>query len=173
MKAKSLVFADLYLGGLARNFSRNGEFGDFMHAKIGLAFVALSLAAGCASITRGTTNEVSFTSSPAEAVVSTSTGQSCTTPCQMIFPRRGDFTATFTSGGDERVIEVVSDIAAAGVGAAVGGNLIFGGPIGAGIDVATGAGLDHFPDPVHADFSKPQSEQIQGTTAVSASNSAS
>ena len=88
----------------------------------------------------------------------------------MIFPRRGDFTATFTNADETRTIEVVSDIAAEGVGATVGGNILFGGPIGAGIDVATGAGLDHFPDPVHADFSKPQSEQIQGTEALNEIN---
>jgi len=138
-----------------------------------LAIAALSLVSGCASITRGSTNEVSFTSSPEGAEVVTSVGQSCATPCTMIFERRLDFGATFTLDDEKREISVISDIAANGVGAVVGGNLLFGGPIGAGIDVATGAGLDHFPDPVHADFSKPQNEQIQGIEAVVSSNESS
>ncbi len=143
-----------------------------MHVQLILSLAALSIVSGCASITRGSTNEVRFTSNPVGASIETSTGQSCTTPCTMIFPRRGDFTATFSNGDETRTIEVVSDIAAAGVGAAVGGNLLFGGPIGAGIDVATGAGLDHFPDPVHADFSKPQSEQVQGIESLREINTA-
>ena len=143
-----------------------------MYARLLISLGALSLVSGCASITRGSTNEVAFSSAPEGVEVETSTGQSCTTPCTMIFPRRGDFTATFTNADETRTIQVVSDIAAAGVGAAVGGNLLFGGPIGAGIDVATGAGLDHFPDPVHADFSKPQSEQIQGIEALKEINTA-
>lgn len=142
-----------------------------MHAKIALSVVSLALAAsGCASITRGSTNEVTFTSEPPGAEVETSLGQSCTTPCTMIFERRDEFTATFTHEDEIRKIDVVADIAAEGVGVLVGGNALLGGPIGAGIDVATGAGLDHFPDPVHADFGKPQSEQVQGADAVKDTN---
>ncbi len=144
-----------------------------MVGKILTSVVALLLVSGCASITRGSTNEVSFTSIPEGASVETSIGQSCTTPCTMIFERRDEFVATFTLDDETRTINVISDIAANGVGAVVGGNLLFGGPIGAGIDVATGAGLDHFPDPVHADFNKPQDQQIQGPDSVKETNTSS
>jgi len=143
-----------------------------MLVRISFTLAALSLASGCASITRGSTNEVSFTSIPSGANVETSLGQSCQTPCTMIFERRAEFVATFTHEDETRTIDVVSDIAANGVGA-VAGNVLFGGVIGAGVDVATGAGLDHFPDPVHADFGKPQSEQIQGIDATKAANAES
>ncbi len=124
------------------------------------AVLTLSVLAGCASITRGSTNEVKFTSNPDGAKVATSTGQSCTTPCMMIFERRQEFAATFSLNGAERVIDVKTDLAANGAGA-MAGNLLAGGVIGVGIDAATGATLDHFPDPVHADFTVPQEEQIQ------------
>ena len=126
------------------------------------SFCALALfaLAGCASITRGSTNEVSFTSLPTGTEVKTSTGQSCTTPCMMIFERREEFTATFALGTEVRTIDVKTDLAANGAGAAAG-NLLAGGVIGLGIDAATGATLDHFPDPVHADFNVPQAEQVQ------------
>lgn len=129
------------------------------------AALLLATLAGCASVTRGSTNEVTFTSAPSGAKVTTSLGQTCTTPCKMIFKRRDQFAATFTDvTGDVRTINVVTDVAKNGVGAAAG-NIIAGGPIGVGIDIATGATLDHFPDPVHADFSKPQAEQIQAKSA--------
>ena len=125
--------------------------------------LAATVLSGCASVTRGSTNEVTFSSAPSGAKVTTSAGQSCTTPCKMIFKRREAFVATFTdASGDVRTIDVITDVAANGVGATAG-NILAGGPIGVGIDIATGAALDHFPDPVHADFSKPQEEQIQGT----------
>ncbi len=122
--------------------------------------VALVALAGCASITRGSTNEVSFTSVPVGAEITTSTGQNCTTPCTMIFERREEFVATFTMGEEVRTIDVTTDLAANGAGAAAG-NILAGGVIGLGIDAATGATLDHFPDPVHADFNAPQAQQIQ------------
>lgn len=122
--------------------------------------IALLALAGCASVTRGSTNEVNFTSAPTGALVKTSTGQSCTTPCMMIFDRREEFVTTFTLGGEERTIDVTTDLAANGAGA-VAGNILAGGVIGMGIDAATGAALDHFPDPVHADFNVPQAEQVQ------------
>lgn len=127
-----------------------------------LAIVALCLAAltGCASVTRGSTNEVNFTSNPSGAKVTTSTGQSCTAPCSMIFERRQEFLATFTLNNETRTIDVVTDLAANGAGAAAG-NILAGGVIGLGIDAATGATLDHYPDPVHADFNVPQAEQVQ------------
>ncbi len=123
------------------------------------AMVLLALT-GCASITRGSTNEVSFTSIPDNAEVTVSTGQSCTSPCTMIFERRQEFTATFTLGDEVRTIDVKTDLAANGAGAAAA-NILAGGVIGLGIDAATGATLDHFPDPVHADFNIPQAQQIQ------------
>ncbi len=124
-----------------------------------------TVTAGCASITRGSTNEVSFSSVPSGAKVTTSTGQACTTPCMMIFERRQEFTATFGLNGETREIAVVTDFAANGAGA-MAGNILAGGVIGIGIDAATGATLDHFPDPVHADFSVPQEQQIQAPKSI-------
>ena len=130
-----------------------------------VSLFVLPALSGCASITRGSTNEVTFTSNPVGAKVVTSTGQGCTTPCMMIFERRQEFSATFMRNGEERVINVTTDVAANGAGAAAG-NILAGGVIGLGIDAATGATLDHFPDPVHADFTVSQEQQIQAPPSI-------
>ncbi|MDP2581055.1 hypothetical protein Q8W37_14030 [Shimia thalassica] len=45
-------------------------------------------------------------------------------------------------------------------GAALAGNILVGGIVGIGVDAATGSTLDHVPNPVIADFGRPQSEQL-------------
>ena len=42
------------------------------------------------------------------------------------------------------------------------GNILAGGLIGIAVDAGSGANLDHFPNPVHVDFTKPaeQAQQI-------------
>jgi hypothetical protein len=102
----------------------------------------------CASVTRGWTNQIQFNSSPPEAAVRTSLGHSCTTPCTLQFNRKDQFTVTFTKPGfhTEQVM-VRTQLAGAGA-AGVAGNVILGGVIGMGVDVASGAALEHCPNPV-------------------------
>jgi hypothetical protein len=61
-----------------------------------LAIAALPLRA-CATVIRGTTEQVAFQSDPAGAEVTTSTGLSCpATPCFIEVPRKDAFIATFS-----------------------------------------------------------------------------
>ena len=112
---------------------------------VGVAF-GLS---GCASVVRGTDEQISFQSDPSGAQLALSTGLSCAqTPCELKVPRKDDFTATFSKAGYQpESTRVVSHVSGAGVGVGAG-NLLVGGVIGIGVDAYTGANLDHIPNPV-------------------------
>ncbi|MEM1300766.1 MAG: translation initiation factor 2 [Pseudomonadota bacterium] len=119
----------------------------------GLCLLTGALAvSGCATITRGTTSDVQFLSTPTGAAVTTSIGPACTTPCTLKFDRRDTFTATFKLGEQEKQVFVDTEIAGEGVAVSGVGNALLGGVIGVGVDVATGAGLNHTPNPVSVTF---------------------
>lgn len=130
-----------------------------MRRLIPLAATLLALSA-CATTTRGRTEEVKFTSVPSGARVTTDTETAlgCTTPCALTIGRKEEFTATFTHGGRVRVVEVTTKASLTGR-AAMAGNVLSGGVVragvGVGVDAASGATLDHVPNPVHVDFTQP------------------
>lgn len=131
---------------------------------IAVAFVALT-AAGCATVTRGTTNQVTFTSEPSEAELRTTVGHSCKTPCVLEINRKTEFVATFQLPGYKtQEIPVATRIAGRGA-AGFAGNVLLGGVIGMGVDAATGSTLEHFPNPV---FAKLEKEPAVGPTRSNA-----
>lgn len=105
---------------------------------------------GCGTVTRGTTESVSITAEPADAAIRTSLGHSCPqSPCTVEVSRKTKFTA-FADKQGYKPGSIYLDTRVAGAGAAgVAGNVIVGGVVGIGVDVATGAALDHFPNPAH------------------------
>jgi hypothetical protein len=117
---------------------------------VAAATVLASLLGGCATVTRGTTNQIQIDSEPAGAAVRTSLNQTCTTPCTIQVSRKDEFTVIFSKPGfvDERV-DVKTQIAGAGA-AGFAGNVILGGVVGMGVDAATGATYEHVPNPVRA-----------------------
>jgi hypothetical protein len=76
-----------------------------------LALLAIAVVlAGCQALPSGGRNVVRFMSEPAGATVTTSTGESCVTPCQLAVPRREDFVATFALRGyASHAVQVVSE----------------------------------------------------------------
>lgn len=112
--------------------------------------IALSLGA-CGTVTRGTTNDVTFTSEPSGAYVETSIGVTCTaTPCTLPINRKQAFIATFMLPGYQPQ-QISVQTAVSGTGAAgFAGNVVAGGIIGMAVDASTGATLDHSPNPVFA-----------------------
>lgn len=123
-----------------------------------LVAAGLSLSA-CATVTKGTSEDVHFRSHPSGLEVEMSNGMRCTTPCQLKVSRKESFVATFKRGNDKRTIVVETRMRGSG-GAALAGNILVGGIVGIGVDAATGSTLDHVPNPVIADFGRPQSEQL-------------
>jgi hypothetical protein len=112
--------------------------------------VAVSLGA-CASITRGTEEQVGFHSEPAGATVETTIGRGCpATPCALAMPRSDAFVATFSKAGYRSEQVMVRTKLSSGGAVGMAGNVIAGGVIGAVVDVSTGASLDHDPNPVVA-----------------------
>src|SRR3954467_2459269 len=94
---------------------------------IGGVLVASALLAGCATVTRGTRQTFKIESTPTEAKVALSNGETCITPCTLKLKRRPGFTATFTKEGYEtKSMTVDSEIHGGGV-AAGAGNVVLGG----------------------------------------------
>ena len=110
-----------------------------------------AIAGGCASVTRGTTENISIVSTPsgAEATISgLDVPTACVTPCSVVVKRNADIAVEFQKPGYEpQIIQLTKDIPAAG---AVGfaGNVLIGGLVGMGVDAVTGAATDHKPNPV-------------------------
>jgi hypothetical protein len=114
---------------------------------LGIAALSVMLG-GCASVTRGTTENISISSTPsgAEAVVSgLDVPRTCTTPCAVVAKRSADISITFQKEGYEsQVVQLTREVPATGA-AGFAGNIIAGG---LGVDAVTGAATDHKPNPV-------------------------
>ena len=106
---------------------------------------------GCASVTRGTTENISIATTPAGATAEISgldIPTACVTPCVVQAKRNADITVAISKEGYEpQVIPLTKEIPGTGA-AGFAGNILLGGLVGMGVDAATGAALDHKPNPV-------------------------
>lgn len=143
-----------------------------MKFEVLVALATMAVLSSCGSITRGTTENVTITSTPEDAKISTSAGQYCPrSPCTLNVKRRGDFTAFAEKDGYEKgSIEIKTKVGGGGA-AGFAGNVLIGGVIGMGVDAATGAALDHYPNPAHIDL-KPLASQAPITPAIKKKNKA-
>ena len=119
---------------------------------IPIILIAGSLSA-CATVVRGTTEDVVINYTPADANVSTSLNHSCnTSPCTVNVKRKDVFTVTASKPGFQtQSVEVNRKLSKRGA-AGIAGNVVAGGLIGVGVDAASGATLDHYPNPVIIDL---------------------
>lgn len=112
-----------------------------------LALLAVLGAPGCATITRGTTDQLAVESDPAGAQVTLSNGQEGITPASFTLPRKDPLTVTLRKDGYQEVtVKVNPEIGGGAAGLA--GNVLIGGVVGAIIDPASGAIYDLKPNPV-------------------------
>ncbi|MFC7053063.1 translation initiation factor 2 [Hansschlegelia quercus] len=116
--------------------------------KLVVALAACAALSGCASITRGSTEQLTVTTTPSEATVRTSMNHQCTSPCTLTVGRKDEFIVTATKPGFKEASVPVKTKVAGNGGAAFAGNVLVGGLIGMGVDASTGAALDHYPNPV-------------------------
>jgi hypothetical protein len=118
-----------------------------MHKWVIVALAATS--GGCASVTRGTTENISISSTPsgAEATISgLDVPTACVTPCAVTAKRNADISVAFAKPGYEpQVVELTKEVPGA---AGFAGNILAGGLIGMGIDAYNGSAQDHKPNPV-------------------------
>lgn len=117
-----------------------------------LRIVALCAAlGGCASVTRGTTENISISTTPAGATADISgldIPTACVTPCVVVAKRSADITVTINKEGYEpQIVPLTKEIAGTGA-AGFAGNILLGGLVGAGVDAYNGAAMDHKPNPV-------------------------
>lgn len=102
-----------------------------MNLRIFSALTVMIAVSGCGSITRGTTENVTITSSPSDASISTSIGKYCPrSPCTIEVNRRTEFTAYAEKDGYKKgSIEIKTKVVGAGA-AGFAGNVLIGGVIG-------------------------------------------
>ena len=122
-----------------------------MIIRLVLAVAIAAPCVGCASVTRGTTENISISSTPAGAtadITGLDIPTACVTPCVVQAKRNADITVTVSKEGYEpQTIPLTKEIPGAGA-AGFAGNVLLGGLVGMGVDAATGAALDHKPNPV-------------------------
>lgn len=116
--------------------------------KVAVAAVGLAGGlAGCATLDRGTSDKLYVLSDPPGAKATMASGATCTTPCDLDVGRRDEFTVTIEKAGYEpRTVEVKTRLNAFGVGDFM--EDVATGGVGMVVDTATGATLEHVPDPV-------------------------
>lgn len=104
---------------------------------------------GCASVTRGVNEDVVIIYEPADAAISTSLNHTCSSsPCTIQVARKKAFQVTGSKTGYHSQTVQVNTKVSGGGAAGFAGNVIVGGVIGMGVDAATGATLNHTPNPV-------------------------
>jgi hypothetical protein len=110
-----------------------------------------AVAGGCASVTRGTTENLTIVSTPsgAEATISgLDNPTACVTPCTVVVKRNADISVSVAKEGYEpQVVQLTKEVPPAGA-AGFAGNVLAGGLVGMGVDAVTGAATDHKPNPV-------------------------
>jgi len=120
--------------------------------KLGSVFALASLTA-CATVARGTTSDVIINYSPSDAEVVTSLNHTCNaSPCVLTVSRKKSFTVTASKPGyDTQSIFVGTKVSGKGA-AGMAGNVLIVGVVGIGVDAATGAARDHYPNPVNVEL---------------------
>jgi hypothetical protein len=116
---------------------------------IALLAASIAILPGCATITRGTTQEIAVDSTPQGARVETTGGAAYTTPAAIKLKRNIAHTLAFTKPGYAPTKAVVTPSISGGGAAGMAGNLLLGGIIGAGVDAGSGAMYDLSPSHVH------------------------
>lgn len=130
----------------------------------GLAAACVLLSA-CATITRGTNQDFMVESTPSQAEVKLSTGQTCVTPCTLRLKRKSQFKVTISKEGYQTQEAEVHGVMKGGGGAALAGNAIFGGVIGAGVDASNGSLMNLKPNPLQVTLVPAAAAQQQPTAA--------
>lgn len=121
-----------------------------MRRAIIVVLLALNCA-GCASATRGWTEQITITSTPAgaeAAVTGPEVPTTCVTPCAVQVKRNDDVSIAFSKEGYEPQVITLQKEVAAGGAAGFAGNVLAGGLVGMAVDGMSGAAYDHKPNPV-------------------------
>ena len=128
--------------------------------------IASILLTGCGTIVRGTKDVIVVESEPSGANVKLSTGLQGTKPATFEVSRKHDLVVSISKDGYETVnVNVVPKVVGAG-SAAMAGNVLLGGVIGAAVDAGTGSMYDLKPNPVHVVLNKVASDKPKSVAAA-------
>lgn len=134
--------------------------------RIMFALGAVLATSACATVTRGTNEVYVVESAPAAAKVRISNGMTCeATPCSFKVPRKGNLVVTVSKDGYEDSTHDIQTQVSGGGGAAMAGNVLVGGLIGVGVDAASGAMLEHKPNPLVVTL-QPVAPELAGTQQI-------
>ena len=115
-------------------------------------FVAMLLVAlaGCATVKRGSTETFEVRSTPTGASVTSSSGWECTTPCIVKVARRGDFVVTVQKDGYVTQTFTIKSVPIQGGEKGLRDRVVVTNTeyIGRATDWASGANLEHRPNPL-------------------------
>ena len=117
-------------------------------ARHALSLIGALTLAGCATLDRGTLDEVAVVTDPPGATVDSSTGVLCTSPCRVSGPRRDSFVLTISKPGFATQ-QVTSDAKpdAAAI-AAASAPTVSADVLGRVVDVQDGSYVSHVPKAV-------------------------
>ena len=110
-----------------------------------VGLVVITLNTGCATITRGTTQNVAVDTNPQQATVTTNSGPGCTSPCTLDLKRNMGHIITATKTGYKPKTAAIRNEISGGGAAGMIGNAVFGGIVGVAVDAASGAAFDLYP----------------------------
>lgn len=119
-----------------------------MKTMTALVLTASVLCSGCATITRGTTQQIAVDSHPQGAKVTTESGLTVVTPAAIELKRNQSHYLSCTKEGYKEAKQVLTPAVASGGAAGMAGNILVGGLIGAAIDSGSGAMYDLTPSRV-------------------------
>jgi hypothetical protein len=102
---------------------------------LALGIAAVSFCTGCATIVKGTTQEIPVSSEPTGARVSVDGSAAGTTPTTVTLSRKANHMVTIEKEGYQSESVAITK----SMSAAVAGNIIAGGLVGWGVDAVSGA----------------------------------
>jgi hypothetical protein len=121
---------------------------------------------------RGTNQNFVVESSPSQANVKLSTGQTCVTPCTLRMKRKSEFVVTVSKDGYQTQEAHIHGVVKGGGAAGAAGNVLFGGIIGAGIDASNGSMMNLKPNPLTFTLAPVATAQAPATDSAPAANPA-
>ena len=115
----------------------------------GAAALSFTLVSGCATVVRGSSEGITFQSTPSGALVKLSSGQSCMTPCELEVKRKGEIFVTVEKDGYKTLeTALVSSIDGGSLALGTTANIIFLPIINDVVDYNTGANYSRKPNPL-------------------------
>ncbi|MFC3711016.1 hypothetical protein ACFOMD_00445 [Sphingoaurantiacus capsulatus] len=134
---------------------------------VAMLAAACGLLPGCATVVRGTHQDVSIVSEPPAALAKLSNGMSCTTPCKLELHRKKSVDVTISKPGYHPAeAEIVSKVRGSDYVLGIGGNFLIGGLVGAVVDGANGASRSLEPSPLHVELRRWGEPAPQATGAA-------